>query len=87
VAQATSTRRRELELELELLAFELTERRFALACRLILLAVTVASATATIICALQGHSWQMPSVISGPGVACGIALAAETRRAAMERRH
>jgi hypothetical protein len=84
MARATSSSRRR-ELELDLLAFELTERRFALACRAILLAVTVASATAAIICALHGHSWQTPSLVSGPGVASGLALAAEIRRTSTER--
>jgi hypothetical protein len=84
MARATSSRRRELELDL--LAFELTERRFALACRAILLVVLVASAGAAIVCALHGHSWQTPSLASGPGVASGFALAAEIRRTSMERR-
>jgi hypothetical protein len=82
MTRTASSRRRELELDL--LAFELTERRFALVCRAILLAVIVASATAVMICALHGHSWQTPSLVSGPAVASGLALAAEIRRASME---
>lgn len=66
------TRRREIELEL--LAFELTERRFGLVCRMILLAVTVASACAAIACALLGHPWQTQTIVGSPGVASGIAL-------------
>jgi hypothetical protein len=73
MARATTSRRRELELNL--LAFELTERRFALACRAILLVVIVASAGAAIVCALHGHSWQTPSLVGGPGVASGSVFA------------
>jgi Kef-type K+ transport system membrane component KefB len=83
MARAISRRRRELELQL--LAFELTERRFALVCRAVLLAVILVSATAAVICALHGHSWQTSSLLGGPGVASSIALAAEIRRAAIER--
>jgi hypothetical protein len=80
----TSKKRRDLELKL--LAFELTERRFSLACRAILLVVIVASTTAAVICALQVHAWQTPSILGGPGFACGIALAAEMRRTTIKGR-
>jgi hypothetical protein len=81
---ATNKKRRDLKLEL--LAFELTERRFALGYRAILLVVIVASTTAAVICALRGHTWQTSSTISGPGFACGIALAAEARHTIKRRR-
>lgn len=67
------TRRREIELAL--LAFELTERRFGLVSRMVLLAVTLASVGATIVCALLGHPWQTQTVVGSPGVASSIALA------------
>lgn len=80
MARVVSSRRRALELELDLLAFELTERRFALVCRAILLGIIVASAAAAIVCTLRGQPWPTPSLVGGPGIASSIALAVETRR-------
>lgn len=66
---------RRREIELNLLAFELTERRFGLLCRVVLLGITVASAGAAIACAIIGHPWQTQTMVGSPGAASGIALA------------
>jgi hypothetical protein len=68
------------EIELRLLAFELTERRFDLVCRAVLLAITIASVAITLICVLRGYPWQTPSITSTPGVASTTALAVGSRR-------
>jgi hypothetical protein len=51
---ARATQRSREEIELELLAFKLTERRFALGCRAVLLAATVASMAVTIALRVAG---------------------------------
>lgn len=72
------------EVELDLLAFELMERRVALVCKVVLLAVLLVIALVStgiaIICVLHGYSWPIPSIMGGSGVALGAALAIESRR-------
>jgi hypothetical protein len=61
------------DVELELLAFQLVERRAALRRQTVMLALTVAfgvtTIIATIICALHGSGWQIPS---GTGVSTAL---------------
>lgn len=68
------------EIKRELLAFELTERRFALASQAVLLVIAVASAVTTMICVLSGYHWPTPSATSGPGIASTIGLVVAGRR-------
>jgi hypothetical protein len=63
------------EVELALLAFELTERRFALFRQAVLLLIVVVSAVVTTVCALRGYAWPVPSLASSPGIASAAALA------------
>jgi hypothetical protein len=72
----TDPHKRRQEIETELLAFELTERRAALAGQLVLLAVTVAFAVVAIVCALRGYHW--PALATGGS--SGLAAAASARR-------
>lgn len=64
-------RRTREEIELALLAFELTERRAALA-------LSIALAVVAAICALRGSPWPLPA---------GTGLAALGFRAALQQRH
>ncbi len=68
------------EIEDALLAFELTERRVEVARQLILLAVTVALAAVTVLCALHGAPWP---VSAGTGGSSGLTAAFS----ALSRRH
>lgn len=53
--------RTQAEIEDALLALELTERRFDLARKMVLLAISVAFAVVTILCALHGSPWPVPT--------------------------
>lgn len=49
------------EVELDLLAFELTERRFALGREVCYLLITVVLVATTVVCALHGFPWPVPT--------------------------
>jgi hypothetical protein len=69
------------DIELKLLAFELTERRFDLVCRSVLLGVVVLSVAVTLICVFRSCPWQTPSITGAPGIASTVALTLARRRA------
>ncbi len=68
------------EVEARLVDLELTERRFALLCRSILLLSSVALVATAIVCALRGGAWPIASSTCGFGTITGtLSVVAERR--------